>query len=264
METHKFAKFFPLLEGEEFDQLVESIKTNGQREPIVLYAGQILDGVNRYNACQELGIEPKVRNLKKNEDPLDYVIDMNVRRRHLNVSQRAMLGENLRPEIKRRVDEEGKEKVAEDLQVERPETRNPTDELIGKVVGTSREAQKRAKRVKEQAPEKVDDIIKGKTTVSAVDEELRKAKAKKEEEEFNAEHPPADPFIAELELKTEQYMTDLSIAFLNIKKVPKRTTEMGLIRIISYWTQIKDYLQEKIDEAHDQADEETSVKLLGE
>jgi N6-adenosine-specific RNA methylase IME4 len=50
---HPLAEIFPLIEGEEFDSLVEDIKRYGVREPVVVYEDKILDGRNRYRACRQ-------------------------------------------------------------------------------------------------------------------------------------------------------------------------------------------------------------------
>ena len=42
---------FPLLQGSEFDELVEDIRKHGLREPNTLLEGQVLDGRNRQRAC---------------------------------------------------------------------------------------------------------------------------------------------------------------------------------------------------------------------
>ena len=47
MLYHELANLFPLLEGDAFWALVEDVRVNGVREPIVLLDGQILDGRNR-------------------------------------------------------------------------------------------------------------------------------------------------------------------------------------------------------------------------
>jgi len=54
-EFHPLADMFPLIEGEDFDQLVEDIGNRGILSPIILYEGKILDGRNRYRAAKEAG-----------------------------------------------------------------------------------------------------------------------------------------------------------------------------------------------------------------
>lgn len=88
-DFHPLADAFPMMEGAEFADLVASIRESGQRELIVLYDGKILDGRNRYRACIEVGMEPRTREFN-GSDPVKFVIDANIRRRHLNESQRAM------------------------------------------------------------------------------------------------------------------------------------------------------------------------------
>ena len=61
----------------------------GLQQPVELLDGKIIDGRNRYRACEQLGIE--VRTVKVNtEDPAAYVISRNLHRLHLSPSQRAM------------------------------------------------------------------------------------------------------------------------------------------------------------------------------
>lgn len=83
-----------MLEGEEFRALVADIAAHGLREPITLTPhGLILDGRNRYAACLAADVEP--RTVTHDGDPLAFVISENVRRRHLNESQRAMFAARL-------------------------------------------------------------------------------------------------------------------------------------------------------------------------
>lgn len=90
VKVHPAATLFPLLEGPEFEALVEDIRVNGLHEPIVYTPDrQLLDGRNRYCACKQIGVTPqsKVVNL----EPWAYVISTNMRRRHLTDSQRQMV-----------------------------------------------------------------------------------------------------------------------------------------------------------------------------
>jgi ParB-like chromosome segregation protein Spo0J len=79
-----------------FKALVEDIKERKQQEPIWLYEDKILDGRNRYRACQQLGIEVDVRTYHKHKsDPVSFVLSVNLHRRHLNEGQRAMVAAKL-------------------------------------------------------------------------------------------------------------------------------------------------------------------------
>jgi hypothetical protein len=91
---HPLANVFPLLEGEEFDALVADIKASGLCEAVWLYEGQILDGRNRYRACQRLGRDCATRDYP-GHDPVGFITSLNLRRRHLDDSQRAMVGARL-------------------------------------------------------------------------------------------------------------------------------------------------------------------------
>lgn len=94
LDIHPYASLFPLLEGDDRDQLRGDIAENGQLEPIVLLDGKVLDGQNRYRICQELGIEPKT-SVYTGDDPLGFVLSKNLNRRHLTESQKAMIAAEL-------------------------------------------------------------------------------------------------------------------------------------------------------------------------
>lgn len=101
LKSHPHAELFPLIEGNDFDALVEDISENGLREPITLLNGQILDGRNRYFAMSQIDPEfspataPKMFVEFDGGDPLEWVISKNLHRRHLSSSQRAMLAVEL-------------------------------------------------------------------------------------------------------------------------------------------------------------------------
>lgn len=90
LEDHPLSAIFPLMADDEISALAEDIKANGQREPIWLLDRKILDGRNRSRACVLAGVEQRVE-LYEGDDPLGFVISKNLRRRHLDTSQRAMV-----------------------------------------------------------------------------------------------------------------------------------------------------------------------------
>ncbi len=94
MEFHEIANILPLMEGAEFDALVRDIKEQGLLEPICLWQGKILDGRNRYRACEKAGVEPHFTEWVEGK-PLEFVISKNLKRRHLNESQRAVVAARL-------------------------------------------------------------------------------------------------------------------------------------------------------------------------
>jgi len=105
---HPDAEIFAMLEDKEFEELVESIRRDGLEEPISVINDQIIDGRNRYKALQRIDAEGgHCTTLADNPDsfrdvscrfasqgentlePIDYVLALNLHRRHLNNSQRA-------------------------------------------------------------------------------------------------------------------------------------------------------------------------------
>lgn len=92
--------FFGHITGDEYKDLVESIKDNGLEDWITTYEGQVLDGKNRQLACRDAGIAPQYREWEPPEGVstdaeldaalLDFVKSKNINRRHLTPKDRAM------------------------------------------------------------------------------------------------------------------------------------------------------------------------------
>ena len=104
-KVHPAASFFPLIEGEEFDALVMSIKNVGLMNPIVLKDGMLVDGRNRLRAILELQSNHSSIKILTKELELDvksiseYIFHTNIQRRHLTPDQMASIGYEILPMI---------------------------------------------------------------------------------------------------------------------------------------------------------------------
>jgi hypothetical protein len=110
---HPAASVFPLIEGDRFQSLVDSIEQHGVQAPIVSYKGQVLDGRNRLRAVMKLRDEghtvdlPFVEwDIKCGLSPTEWVAAQNLDRRHLSddayTAAVAALNRILRKEAKER------------------------------------------------------------------------------------------------------------------------------------------------------------------
>src|SRR5262249_37587000 len=89
LDAHPFSKLFPPISEEDFGKLAADIKLNGLHQPIVRYQGKILDGNNRYRACELVKIAPKFADFTGDDAAArNYVISANIHRRHLSPEQR--------------------------------------------------------------------------------------------------------------------------------------------------------------------------------
>jgi hypothetical protein len=87
---HPYADTFPLLSEDELAELADSISVNGLRLPIVVTPeGLILDGRNRWRACELAEVEPAL-GVYEGDDLAEYVIDANITRRNMSTGARAM------------------------------------------------------------------------------------------------------------------------------------------------------------------------------
>jgi ParB-like chromosome segregation protein Spo0J len=91
MEYHEYANIYRMLPDKELQSLAEDIKIKGQLLPITSYEGKILDGRNRYRACEIAGVDPKIEEYT-GDDPLGLIASLNDHRRHDSDNERAMVG----------------------------------------------------------------------------------------------------------------------------------------------------------------------------
>jgi N6-adenosine-specific RNA methylase IME4 len=153
---HPLADIFPLIEGEEFHALVASIRLCGQRDPIMLYGALVLDGRNRQRACIAAGVTPRYEDFT-GADPLAFVIDKNLRRRHLDESQRAFCAAKLA-----NLDHGGARKSEDEQAANLPlETEIPTVSQAdaARLMNVSERSVRSAKAVQERGTPELQDAV---------------------------------------------------------------------------------------------------------
>jgi len=160
-----YQELLPSISKEEYEALKQSIETEGQHFPITVNPqNQILDGHNRYRICLELGLEPKCE-LKSFRNGLlekKFVIEANLRRRHLNKFQKAELGFpllDIETELAR-------ERILNGTLVPF-DARGKSSDKVAKTIGLSTRTFERAKVIIEKGSQELKEKVrKGKVSIS--------------------------------------------------------------------------------------------------
>ena len=96
-DFHEAANLFPLMEEAALAELAADIKANGLRDPIWRHPdGRIIDGRNRWLACQMVGVECRHRTYDRGDETIvPFVVSHNLHRRHLTTAQRAAVAADI-------------------------------------------------------------------------------------------------------------------------------------------------------------------------
>lgn len=177
VEFHSVTEIFPLIDGEEFEALVDDIRANGLREPIWRDgSGRIIDGRNRYRACRAAGVQPRYTTWDGEESLVALVVSLNLHRRHLTPSQRAAIAVEILPklELEARDRRNGHLKRGDQKPVGQfSDHRERSAHQAADLVQVNHDYVSKAKTIKNRSPEKFTEIRSGRRTVPEVYRELR-------------------------------------------------------------------------------------------
>lgn len=179
MEYHEAAKIFPMDE-DSIQELAEDIQKHGLIQPIEVFEGKILDGRRRAAACLIAGVEPDYSEVNP-VDPVAYVLSLNLHRRHLTQSQKAMIAANAvdvyEKLAKKRMSAGGGDKKSSSAKSGIASGRHPiqdagkSSDKAGLALGVSGRSVSRAKRVQSDgAPEVSDAVASGKISLVKAEE----------------------------------------------------------------------------------------------
>jgi DNA modification methylase len=208
---HQVANIFPMIEGDEFDQLVADIATNGLKESIMLHPdGSIIDGRNRHRACIEADVKPDFRTWDGDGSLLSFVLSVNLHRRHLTSSQRAALAVEILPiledEAKQRQQEAGRKygegypKESQEVEqlIAQPLERQPQSrDDAATMTNSNRQYVSDAKRIHEANPEAFSRIKAGEITISEFKRDEKSAALERKKQEIAAQvrEQPNQPVV---------------------------------------------------------------------
>lgn len=190
---HPVVNLFPPLEGDDLDDLARNIEDHGVLEPVWIFNGQLIDGRNRQTA---LAIANRRRKeTGRSQWPLpsrdwhgqgslvEFVISLNLHRRHLTTSQRAMLGTTALPMIEEEAHQRQKAALKAGAQSplaqycangENKAKNEKSSEVAARLVGVGHRTMENAKKVKEEGGEElVKAVREGKLTVNAAVQRLK-------------------------------------------------------------------------------------------
>ena len=159
--TKEYDELLPPLPPLEYENLKESIESNGQHMPIVVNEHDvILDGHHRYRICKELEIEPKViiKKFETKEQEAIYVIDVNAARRQMVTLARVQLQLKKKPFI---------QKIAKKNQAQGTDTPTHTRAELSQAAGTSEDTFSKCEVIIESKNEKViNSVLAGVCTIN--------------------------------------------------------------------------------------------------
>lgn len=219
---HRF-NIFPEMQYEDYQMLVNDIKTNGfdAKQPIYLFEGDVLDGWNRHRACTELNITPVYMQYKgTNEEALMFVLRTN-KRRNLTPGQKAAIAADAEEMFIAIAEETEKEKIKKQSEnavnrftkinevssgklitpsyqdkqnqkerdwanwKEKEDAKTATK--IARMFDTNSTYVKAARKIKRENPNVFEQIKSGEKTITEVKKEEKKEAVKVKEQEYKEE-----------------------------------------------------------------------------
>jgi ParB-like chromosome segregation protein Spo0J len=172
--NHPLADAFPMMTDEEFQGLKKDIQENGVRHPVVVFEGKILDGRNRKQAAQELGLACPERkfDVDRDGDPAAFVASENIHRRHLDRTALTLAAEKLATAMAGRP----RKNVSADTDSPEAEAAVTVKEAA-RLLGVAEPSVRKVRKVRKDAvPEVVEAMEQGQLTPTAAVNLSRKPK----------------------------------------------------------------------------------------
>jgi hypothetical protein len=172
------------LSPDEYALLEASILQDGCRDPLVVWAGYLLDGHNRYEICQKHGIEFSTfekAGLSTKVDVKIWMIQNQMGKRNATDFARTALALKLKPLLEQRARERqahGQTAPGRTLSLNSDEALARTDESIAKLAGVGRDTVRKVEKIIEKATaEVIEQVRTGEISINAAAKTVNPPKA---------------------------------------------------------------------------------------
>jgi hypothetical protein len=172
------------LSPDEYALLEASILQDGCRDPLVIWAGYLLDGHNRYEICQKHGIKFSTfekAGLSTKVDVKIWMIQNQMGKRNATDFARTALALKLKPLLEQRARERqahGQTAPGRTLSLNSDEALVRTDESIARLAGVGRDTVRKVEKIIEKATaEVIEKVRTGEISINAAAKTVNPPKA---------------------------------------------------------------------------------------
>lgn len=219
MKAHPVAETFPLMSEQALQTLADDIRVNGLRLPILVDSqNRIVDGRNRYRACELAGVAPRFESVTDEAALRSLVRSLNYHRRHLTDSQMAAIGVELEME---REEQAARERNAAagasaapgrkaSQQIDEVSAGRAT-EKVAAIVGTNRQYVSDAKAIRTADPVLFERVKAGETKIP---EAKRILKQRRREQQLIEQEPAtieADSSLLHADCRDVEWPKDINL-----------------------------------------------------
>lgn len=184
-EDEALSVLVPEMSADEYERFIESIKKSGVQTPIHIRNDMIiLDGRHRVRACKQLGItkiETLVHDFNKAQS-IEFVRDTAIERRNLTKAQRIDIVLKS-VELIKALEEKAKRNQLKGTSSPAGEKVN-TNKKIANLANSSMNQVLRMKKIKKEAPEIYDEVVKGEKSTYRAYQELPTVTPDKKRSEY--------------------------------------------------------------------------------
>lgn len=183
----EFESLLPPLPEEDYKGLEESIKSEGCRDPLVVWGKEeiLVDGHNRYKICTENNIHYEItaHQFKDRNEVIMWIISNQLRRRNVSAFERSALALKLKPKLSQEAKERQGTRTDIKPNIVQKSAQCKTSDKLAEIAGVSRDTiQKTETIITQGTPEDIKEVRAGKASISGKAKEIKERDKKDPED----------------------------------------------------------------------------------